>query len=61
MVSLCPNKSCYEGYVTTGDPTILRLSFPATNNNVAYLIKARSEKPSESAVAREQLCKHAFC
>jgi hypothetical protein len=28
---------------------------------VAYLLKARTVKPVETAVARERLCKHAPC
>jgi hypothetical protein len=28
---------------------------------VAYLLKARIVKPAETAIAREQLCKHARC
>jgi hypothetical protein len=28
---------------------------------VAYLLKARTVKPTETAVVREQLCKHARC
>jgi hypothetical protein len=27
-------------------------------NNVAYLLKARTVKPEETAVARELFCKH---
>jgi hypothetical protein len=30
-------------------------------NIVAYLLKARSVKPAEKAVAREQLSKHTHC
>jgi hypothetical protein len=29
--------------------------------NVAFLLKARTVKPAETAVATERLCKHARC
>jgi hypothetical protein len=34
-------------------------TFTDNNNTVEYLFKARTVKPAETAVAREQLCKQA--